>query len=228
MVKTSKKANIFAFIVCFFLAFCIWLYVMNMENGDYTKTFTLSIEVVGEEVLFEKTGLRLFDDSATATTANVTVQGTKADVQKYKEQDFRAYIDVSGLTEAGKATVGISVETPTSAVKVMSSDPMTVKVYADYENTVTVELRVSNPNPEVKKFEATATSVVISGPESFVNQVQYVQAQLPVDRYEEGDTVELTNLRVYGEKNLPLSMLNLTVEPDTVVITVLTVENSDE
>lgn len=227
VVTHSKKMNVFAFIVCLLLAFCIWVYVMNMENGDYMKSFTLFIEVVGEDQLYEKTGLRVFDDSAMATMANVTVQGTKADVQKYREQDFRAYIDVSDLKEPGKTTVGINVETPNSSVKVFSTDPMTVKVYVDYEETKTVRVAVETKGTNITDYTLDYPTVEISGPADFVNQVETAKVQLDTKNYDVGDEMAIDNIRLYGEKNNLLSNLNLTVQPETVTVTVNQVEKKD-
>ena len=225
VIQKNKKGNVIAFVLCFFVAFCIWIYVMNMENGDYSKTLSLSIEVVGEEELYAKTGLKIFEDSTTVSTVNITVQGTKADVQKYKEQDFRAYINVSDLTESGKASLGIHVETPTSAVKVISTDPTTVKVTVDYEKSKEVPLRVHR-DPRIT-CSADMQTITVKGPQDYVNQIEYVQVSLPNDEYTTGDTVVINSMKVFNDRENLISNLNLTFLPETVTVTVLTVEEED-
>jgi len=226
VVKSNRKSNLVAFILCFLIAFCVWIYVMNIENGDYTKTFALSIEVVGEEELYQKTGLRVFEDSSTVTVANITVQGTKVDVQKYKEQDFRAYIDVSSLTESGKASLGIHVETPTSTVKVISSDPTTIKVNVDYFKRAEVELKIKKSEGII--CAPDVSTITVSGPQDYVNQISYVQLVLSDREYELGERVELSDVKVYDEKNKLLSNLNLTFAPKTVTVTIQGVETKND
>ena len=88
VVKNDRKLNIFAFILCVFASFFVWIYVMNTQNSDYTKTFSISAEIINEEKLLDETGLSIF--GMPERQISVTIQGKKADIQKYSEKDFRA------------------------------------------------------------------------------------------------------------------------------------------
>ena len=133
VVKKSKKLNIVAFILCVLTSFSIWLYVMNTQASDYTKTFTITVEAINMEKLEEESGLSVFGLSE--TQASVTLSGKKSDVQKYSEKDFRAYIDVSTINQVGYASLNVAVEVPSSEVKVITVEPQKVTVYADRMQT---------------------------------------------------------------------------------------------
>ena len=62
VVKNDRKLNIFAFILCVFASFFVWIYVMNTQNSDYTKTFSISVEVINEDDLLSDTGLGIFGE----------------------------------------------------------------------------------------------------------------------------------------------------------------------
>ena len=213
----KKKFSIFAFILCVLTAFIIWIFVMNTQNSTYTKTFAINIEVVNEEKLLEKSGLTLF--GVPEKQANITIQGKKIEVQKYSEKDFRAYIDVSSISEKGNHPVSVVVETPTTNVTVMAIDPKTITVYADTLASVNLPLEAYCQNdsekyilsPEVDGFK-------ITGPAEYIAKVATVKVRIPSSSYDVDDTVTSSDIEIYDEKGKQLSRLYMTFEPKEIVV----------
>ena len=180
VVKRSKKLNILAFILCVVASFFVWLYVMNTQNSNYTRTFTISVEVVNEDALLRDTGLSVF--GANKEKAIVTIQGKKADVQKYSEKDFRAYIDVSDIDEKGTYPMSVVVETPAVTLSVVAVEPKTVSIYADYLETKTVNLIPYCFVEGELSLSVDKSQITISGPKSYIEKISYAKINIPQDR----------------------------------------------
>ncbi len=219
IVKKNKKLNILAFLLCVLVSFVVWLYVMNTQNSNYTRTFSIAVEVINEDALLGETGLSIF--GAHKEMASVTIQGKKADVQKYSEKDFRAYIDVSTITEKGTYPISVVVETPAITLSVVAVEPKTVSVYADKLETKAVNL-VPYCNEEGKLTLSSNTAAVeISGPASYLEKISFARAIVPYsDSYEIGQVITSSDIAVYDNKETRLSMLYMSVEPDTVNVKV--------
>lgn len=219
VVKRSKKLNILAFILCVVASFFVWLYVMNTQNSNYTRTFTISVEVVNEDALLRDTGLSVF--GANTEKAIVTIQGKKAEVQKYSEKDFRAYIDVSDIDEKGTYPVSVVVETPAVTLSVVAVEPKTVSVYADYLETKTVELIPYCLVEGELSLSVDKSHITISGPASYIEKISYAKITVPYsDKYSEGQMIASSDISVYDENDAQLSLLYIEIEPDTVTVRV--------
>ncbi len=217
VVKKNKKLNILAFILCVLASFFIWVYVMNTQNSNYTKTFSIAIEVINEDTLLEEKGFTVF--GVPEIPASVTIQGKKADVQKFSEQDFRAYIDVSTIKEAGNASVSVAVETPTTAVSVMEISPKTVNVFVDELATVSIPVFCS----QNEKFGLSTdiTHIDISGPKSYVDDIEKAMVEIPYSEdYSEGRIVISSDIKIYDKNEKQLSSLYMTFGVESISVKV--------
>ena len=214
VVRKSKKLNIFAFVVCVIASFFVWLYVVNTQNSDYTRNFTISVEIINEDELLRDTGLSVF--GVDNEKVNVTIQGKKADVQKYSEKDFRAYIDVSAIEEKGTYPVSVAVETPSVSISVVATEPKTVSVYADYLATKFVSVEPYCENEDALVLSVEKSQIEISGPASYLEKISSARVTVPYDSYTVGQMIISSNISVYDENGAQLSLLYMTIEPNTV------------
>lgn len=227
VVKKNKKVNIFAFILCVAAAFMIWVFAMNAQNNNYTKTFDIEIEVVNKENLLTNTGLSVF--GLTENKASITIQGKKTDVQKYTEKDFRAYIDLSSIDKVGYVSISVAVETPNNTVSVASLDTKSITVYADYLYSTEVPLRASSVTNNTMVMDTNVYNIKVSGPRAYVERIKTASVYIPyTDEYKEGDTVKSSDIRVFDTEKKQLSSLHMTFEPETVVVTIKKIEIKDE
>ncbi len=226
VVKKNKKLNIFAFILCFVASFFIWIYVMNTQNSNYTKSFEVAVEIVGETNMLDNSGLKVYTYSS--DPIEITVQGKKSDIQKYSESDFRAYADVSSVDKKGNTSLGIAVETPTSAVSVISMKQNTVSIYVDYPETKTVSLSadfIGTQNDDRQTvISADVSALTITGPQSYVEKIAYAKVLIDYsDSYEAGDEISSTNIQIYDSNGNSLSVLHMTFDVDSAVVKVVSI-----
>ena len=230
VVKKNKKLNIFAFVVCVLASFSIWLYVMNTQISDYTKTFAITVEAINIEKLEEEEGLSIF--GLPETQVSVTLSGKKSDVQKYSEKDFRAYIDVSTIDKVGYASLNVTVEVPSSDVKVMTVEPQKITVYADRMQTKTVPASCHYAEGEDAPytFELSYGYMEISGPAAYVDKIHKAQVDAPRGNYELNDTipVQMESIKFFGgEKESLLSSLYITVQTEGLNVKVVGVNTNE-
>lgn len=221
VVKKNKKLNIIAFIGCLVIALLIWVYVMSVENSDYTKTFSLSVELIGESELEEEYGLTVY--GMPDALVNVTVQGTKADIQKYVEKDYRAYIDVSKLKEKGSYPITVSVETPSSAVSVASIEPLTSTVYVDIavEKNIPVTAEISEEDDTVLML--SVSELTIEGAGTYVDKVASAKAVVSSDSIKDGRILYPTEIRLYDIHGVAVSSLYIRIVNEGITVTVTNV-----
>lgn len=213
----KKKFNIFAFVLCVIAAFVIWIFVMNTQNSTYTKTFAISIEVVNEEKLLQNTGLTIF--GSPERQANITIQGKKIDVQKYSEKDFRAYIDVSSISEKGNHPVSVVVETPTNIVTVMAIDPKTITVYADTLESADISLEAYCQSSTDKYILSTdGVNLKVTGPSTYIDKISKAKVRIPSESYSVGDVVYSSDIELYDAKSMQLSRLYMTFDPEEIKV----------
>ncbi len=101
--KEKRGINIAALIICFTVAFGIWLYAQAIDDDINVETYNqLSVEYVGGEAFKEATGYDVY--SLSEQKANITISGTNRELVKLDAQNIRLIADVSA-TNNGVASI---------------------------------------------------------------------------------------------------------------------------
>lgn len=166
VVKKNKKISILAFAGCFLLAFVIWTYVMNVKISDNSKTFTIKMDIRGQEELLNEKNYSVFGGSE--TWVKVTVKGTNADLNKCSEKDFGVYIDVSDIDKAGVATPDIVVECKNTAVSV-KADLAQARIFVDEKIKSSVAINLDENQTNISNV------ISVEGPKTEVDQINYAK-----------------------------------------------------
>ena len=181
--KPEKKSLMLAArIICVMLAVFIWLYVVNITSDNYEKTFTLiPIRLEGEESLASSGSMSVYDQSE--TVVSVTVSGKRSDVSLLDSSDFKAWIDVSGITESGRHNLPVKLSLPDN-VSAISHTPSEVSILADArtDKTVPVKVRLSSysitENLIVSEMISSVENVKITGPAATLRKIEAVEAEV--------------------------------------------------
>ena len=186
VAKKNKKVSILAFAGCFLLAFVIWIYVMNVKINDNTKTFNIKMDIKGENELLDDANFSVF--GATETWVKVTVQGTNSDLNKCSEKDFGVYVDVSGIENAGRTPLNIVVESKSSAVSVVSTDPVQVSLFIDEKISSPVAIRSAPGESSSEESVGVNTEIIfVEGPRTYISEISY--AMIFAENSESGDVL---------------------------------------
>ena len=199
VAKKNKKISLLAFAGCFLLAFIIWIYVMNVKIYDNTKTFSIKLDIKGESTLLNDKSFSIF--GASETLVKVTVQGSNADLQKYSETDFRVYVDVANIDKKGVNSLNVVVETPSTSISVISTDPVQTTVYVDEKvNNIKVPILVVDEENKVlssNKYDINVSELNLGGPKTYVSEIHSAKIVVDTSKYIDKDQKQFALSYVY-------------------------------
>ncbi|MBQ8253994.1 MAG: hypothetical protein IJY94_00650 [Clostridia bacterium] len=189
-VKKNKTIDFLAKIICLLLAFFLWYYAVSIDTVIQEEEFVgIPVEIVN------RGGFAVLSGDGMAV--DVTLSGNRNTMQKIKNSDIRAYVDVSNVTTAGEKFFDIVFKLP-NGVTLEKTSVGTVTVYLDNKisKTIPVEAKLFNysMSPEHTLNLSDIPDIVITGPEQIVNSI--TRAVLPVDFKDS----EITSGRIYSGK----------------------------
>ncbi len=230
--KTNRN-NIIAIVICAFASVCIWFYVMSVDSPIYEETFS-SVPVELKMGSGESSNSDYSAISGTGNVIEVTLKGRKTILNALKAEEIEAYVDVSNVSAAGRASYGVVLEPPSGTV-IVDYYPKEISVYMDRRTSKQIPVRVelqdyTYPEDYILDSQPSVETVTVTGPEtelalieearvvispgpitgSSVNigSVQLVKKDgTEVSRYVTTDVTNVTvKIVVYLEKDIPLSV----------------------
>ncbi len=185
MVK--KLTNNFGLkLLALIFAIAAWLIVVNVEDPDITKTFTVTVEVQNEDLL--SSAGKTYEVLNDSNTIRVTATAKRSIMEGLSASDFQAVTDLkdvvnNNLSGQQNLQVYISVLRYNSQVSINSTKQyMTVSIDDQVEKEINVSvIPTGSPAMGFATGEITGypKSVTIQGPSSLVNSV--AQAVVEVD-----------------------------------------------
>ena len=220
---TLKKHHAWvAKVVCVFLAFLIWLYVMQVDSPEYSEEFhSLPVELLNTQVLDGESGLSVY--SGYGNTVDVTIIGKKSLINRISSGDIHVYADVSTIKSAGSHAVQVYVEAP-SGLTVGAVSQNAISVYCDVRasKVVDVEAKLSSftmtSDLEMGRLEPDYDTIVVTGPKSTLDNIEYAQVVLDLGNIQSSMTAsgKLVLMDKYGyrvdDRYLKMSNSYVTVE----------------
>jgi YbbR domain-containing protein len=182
-------------LVSLVLATCTWFFVKGVTS-DWRLIEGVPLEVKA------KSGLTVLQTSA--STANVTVRGTREDVRQVSRQDLSAVVDLTHDDRVGPITVKLTprLVRHSRRVQVSEIDPAEVTVNVDemIERELPVQPQLGGempPNLSIERVVTQPETVKVKGPKALLNGMKSITT-LPVDvtgrRTSFRERVELTPL----------------------------------
>ena len=136
-----KSFHIIPKLVCVFLAFILWIYVMEVDSPDYEDVFEdVAVTVVGTTQLENERNLSIF--SGYDTLVDVTVKGQKSVIAKYSSEDIVATVDVSKIEKSGMYTLEVFVDVP-SGMTLIESSVTQINMFVDKRTTENIPVEAS-------------------------------------------------------------------------------------
>lgn len=171
-------------ILSIFLAFFLWLLVVNVSNPEVSRSQEVPLEIVNGEVL--KNAGRTYEISG-KSTVTVGYDVHTLDDYKIRSSDFRAYIDLSELYDVtGSVQVKVEVLNNKQLVRNAAAKPGVVRVMTE-ELQVKRFVLAARPTGEpadeyvVNEITLTPEQVTVEGPVSQVGMISSVGAEVNVE-----------------------------------------------
>lgn len=189
--KKSKlfENKIFWAVVSLLAALFIWVYVTGTQEEPIELSFN-NVEVVftGEDTLQASRGYVI--NNISTKTVSVKISGTRRNIGSLSASDIKATIDVSLISQTGTITQYYTLTYPdgvdADAVSIVSSNPSVISFNVTRMSTkqVPVEVQFKGSTAEgyiAGEVEYEPKTITISGPESELEQIDHVYAEIGGD-----------------------------------------------
>lgn len=213
--KRFRISNLFSFLGCLIVAFCVWLFVVSNDTSSFEQSFdAVPVSLMGVSELGQNSGMTVL--SGTGHMVSVTVSGKKSDVLKLSAEEISAYVNVAELTTAERHQLMVNVSVP-SGITLTRVFPDNVEVNVDRTSSRAVPVLPKLASYSIGtdcvlgKVIPEIEDLTISGPMKALDQVDHAEVQLgdvgtltdsktatgPVRLVDaNGDTVENSYLRL--------------------------------
>lgn len=235
-VNTQKtnRSNIIALVICALASVCIWFYVMSVDSPIYEETFS-SVPVELKMGSGENANTDYSAISGTGNVIEVTLKGRKTILNALKAEEIEAFVDVSNVDSAGRASYDVMVEPPSGTV-IVDYYPKEISVYIDRRVTKQIPIRVeladyTYPEDYILDIQPSVEAVTVTGPETELELIEEARVVISpgpitgssvnagsiqlvksdgtddVSIYVTSDVTNVNvNIVVYVEKDIPLTI----------------------
>lgn len=195
VLRREPHTELIVKILCVVAAFCLWIYVMQVESPEYEQTFShIIVNLTNTDRLVSEKGLAIYNGYG--TMIDVTFSGKKSVVSKLQEKDIVATADVSVIDEGGsRYDVRINVDVP-AGCKLVGMSQDTISVYFDKAGQTAVDLAEVRentnlpPNCYTGVVEFPVDKVTVKGPSKVLESID--RAVVSLDLTGVSGTVSMT------------------------------------
>lgn len=225
----TKKGGLFPKIMSVLAAIALWLYVF--QAVEYEKQFNeIAIDV---EYEFDS-GSGLGIVSNYPLTVDVTLSGTKSNIDKVKSNDIRAYVIIKDVLEAGTYDYEVKIEKPSNVEIIHQSiEELRIEIDKTIEKRITEFTVIPNYVKQlpyelgegllIGKDGNPLTEIVLSGPETDLANIE--KAVINLDLGNVTNTVEsnintrnaVTLYDAYGKE---VDSRYISVEPSSIGVNI--------
>ncbi len=212
-------SNLRTFLLALILGVAVWVSAVSAADPDEVQAYPQSIPI---EIVGQKPGLVL--TSEIPANMNVRLRAPRSIWNELTTQDdaVRAILDLSGM-EAGEHKVNIQVQVKLRPVQVVLANPSSVTVDLEEFTQKSLPLTLSltgQPSAGYQAGEATMNTqdVVISGPQSLVNEAMRARVTVNLDGVRENLKNESVPIQIMNSKNEVIK--GLSISPETVQVSV--------
>lgn len=206
-MKERLKSNLGLKILSVFLAFFVWLLVVNVSDPKQSGERSVQLEIINEDALTDAGLTYELVERATVTVDYTVHMRNSSQIQA---TDFRAYIDLADCNVLGAVPVRLEVLNHKDMVTNVQANPSVVHVMTEPLQRKEFELRMEMKGEaadgyEVNSYALATKRVWVSGPESLVGQITAVGIEADIDGAE-GDVTGTASPVFYDANGNPLNL----------------------
>lgn len=183
----------------------LWIIAININDPVSENTYTVNVSLQNAGVL--SSAGKYFEVKDNSDRIKVVIRGTRTALSQFNQADIVATADLSKITEDNLVPIDLSTTKQSDKIEGIRSDSQYVKLALEDVRRLQmpIEVKVLNDPQDGYILGSTQTSqnvVIISGPESIINQVESaaveidvsgattdVKISLPIHLYSKGDDI---------------------------------------
>lgn len=207
-------------ILSVFLAFFIWLVVVNVSNPETRGTHEVPLDIINEQVLH---GANRTYEVIGKNTVTIDYRVHARDAYKISAADFRAYIDLADLYDVtGSVPVKIEVLNNKSLINLAEPRQSVVRVETEELQRKPFELSVKREGNPINEYafigvKLEPDSLYLEGPESEIGRISHAGIEINI----EGRSEDYTDVAepIFYDSNNNIIPLGKNVVSDTPEVT---------
>ena len=184
-VKARKYENLIAKILCVLAAIVLWFYVVITDTTIDEKIFSgITVGIRNFDQVEAELGLSVI--TGYDLTVDVTVKGSKNDINRLNIDDIAAYVDAKDISGAGEYMLPIKFNLP-GGYSISGQSANYITVYVDKRTTISVPIEVVATKTIENSYtmgepELSMDSVTVSGPAEELAKVDHAVVTLDLGR----------------------------------------------
>lgn len=198
------KNNLGLKLLAFLFAFLLWLTVVNIDNPVATKTFSgIPVTVEHSEILTEQQKTyQIVDDTQ---NVNVTVSAKRRVLDKIKAEDIVVTADIKEMYLDSQIPLDVTINGFEGSYDNAVTSPRNLQIQIE-ENVSKTSYITPTATGQVRdgyvlgNLQTEPETVTINGPESLVNKISKVVAEVDVSGLSKNTVLE-SELVLYDEDN---------------------------
>nr|WP_076776934.1 CdaR family protein [Lachnoclostridium phocaeense] len=205
-MKKSLTNNIGLKLLALLFAFMLWLLVVNIDDPVDTKTFD-SIPVTIEHAEVVTQDQRSYQVLDGTDTVSVTVSATRSVLEKISAENIVATADMRELYLESQIPIEITI--PGYEFESATANPRNVQVKIEQNKSDTFPITVTTTGTVrdgyvLGNVQADPERVTVNGPESVIDRISKVVAQVNVSGLSEDSSIDAV-LTYYDSDNNEIS-----------------------
>ena len=161
----------------------LWIIAININDPVSENTYTVNVSLQNAGVL--SSAGKYFEVKDNSDRIKVVVRGTRTALSQFNQADIVATADLSKITEDNLVPIDLSTTKQSDKIEGIRSDSQYVKLALEDVRRLQmpIEVKVLNDPQDGYILGSTQTSqnvVIISGPESIINQVESAAVEIDV------------------------------------------------
>lgn len=183
-MKEKLLNNLGLKVLSIFVAFFLWLIVMNVSNPLTSGSKEVPLETVNGQVLTAANRAYEINGKSTVT---VNYRVRTRDAYRIRSTDFRAYVDLAELYNVtGSVEVKVEVLSNKELISEVETKPGVVRVRTEELQSKPFELKTKITGHAADgyadgKVELTPSVVTVEGPVSQVGMISYMGVEILID-----------------------------------------------
>jgi len=190
----KSKGDFFLKIISVLTAVLIWFWVVGFESQVTQRRFT-NIPVRFENLNEMRDNYNYSIIVEKDLYIDVTLEGRSAQLNRIRNSDIEAFINLSTVTKPGEQPLDIEIKAMDN-VHVVNQSQSSTLLYIDVENsrTIPVDARIiqmegRDPNVEIGELRLSTNSVTVYGPDGVLQTLSHAQVNLSLPFVERPVTV---------------------------------------
>ena len=228
-ISKILDSRLFWAILSLVAAVLVWLYYTSNYAVTKTRTFYgVEVAFVGQDAMRDTLNLVVSDQDA--STVNVTLRGTRRDIDSISRDDLRAVVNLSNVTRAGYRAMAYTIAYPStvnqSNIQEASKTPSTIGLQISKLSTRSYPVTGTFEGSTAEGYMVDASemtfdpaNVTFTGPEEELEQIAAVRVVVGRDEVSSAFSSEANFLLLDADGNV-LEFEDVQADAETVTVTV--------